>query len=211
RLAAAYDMEGAFNHAAVRLTPGASERAVIATLDRILEPYGGAGAYGRDEQLSNRILAQEIDQWRVTGTLIPSIFLGVAAFLLNVVLSRQVATQREQIAALKALGYGNGAIAVHYLLQVLVVVAIGTALGLAIGAWFGEAVTALYARFFHFPSYRFAMPVWVALASSGVTLAAAAAGAMGAVRSAIRLAPAEAMRPPVPGVYRRMLAERLGV
>ena len=122
RLAAAYDMEGAFNHVTVRLTPGATERAVIDALDRLLEPYGGMNAYGRDEQLSHRILSQEINQWKVTGTLIPSIFLAVAAFLLNVVLNRQVATQREQIAALKALGYGNGAIAAHYLQQVVVIV-----------------------------------------------------------------------------------------
>ena len=101
RLAAAYDMEGAFNHVAVRLAPGASERAVIDALDRLLEPYGGMNAYGRDEQLSHRILDQEINQWKVIGTLIPSIFLAVAAFLLNVVLNRQVATQREQIAALE--------------------------------------------------------------------------------------------------------------
>ena len=115
-------MEGAFNHVTVRLTPGATERAVIDALDRLLEPYGGMNAHGRDEQLSNRILSQEINQWKVIGTLIPSIFLAVAAFLLNVVLNRQVATQREQIAALKALGYGNGAIAAHYLLQVVVIV-----------------------------------------------------------------------------------------
>ena len=115
-------MEGAFNHVTVRLAPGASERAVIDALDRLLEPYGGLNAYGRDEQLSHRILDQEINQWKVIGTVIPSIFLAVAAFLLNVVLNRQVATQREQIAALKALGYGNGAIAAHYLLQVVVIV-----------------------------------------------------------------------------------------
>jgi putative ABC transport system permease protein len=210
RLVAAYSMEGAFNRVAVRLAPGASERGVIAALDRLLEPYGGTGAYGRDEQLSHRILGQEINQWKVTGTLIPSIFLGVAAFLLNVVLSRQIATQREQIAALKALGYGNGEVAAHYLLQVLVIVSIGVAIGLAVGVWFGEAVTGLYARFFHFPSYRFVMPAGIAIGASAVTLVAAVAGAMGAVRRAVMLAPAEAMRPPAPGIYRRTLMERLG-
>ena len=210
RLAAAYNMEGAFNHVTVRLAPGASERGVIDALDRLLEPYGGVGAYGRDEQLSHRILGQEIDQWKVTGTLIPSIFLAVAAFLLNVVLNRQVATQREQIAALKALGYSNGALAAHYLLQVAVIVFIGTLIGIAVGAWFGEAVTGLYARFFHFPTYTFVMPLWIVLIATAVTLFAAVAGALGAVRHAVGLAPAEAMRPPFPGVYRRTLMERLG-
>ena len=210
-LASAYDMEGAFNHLTLRLAPGASERAVIDALDRLLEPYGGMNAYGRDEQLSHRILAQEINQWRVTGTMIPTIFLAVAAFLLNVVLSRQVATQREQIAALKALGYGNAALAAHYLLQVVVIVAIGAVIGVGVGIWFGSAVTALYADFFHFPSYRFVMPPWVALTALAVTLAAALGGALGAVRRAVRLAPAEAMRPPFPGRFRATLMERLGL
>ncbi|HEX7272856.1 MAG TPA: FtsX-like permease family protein [Casimicrobiaceae bacterium] len=211
RLAAAYNMEGAFNHLTVRLAPGASERGVIAELDRLLEPFGGTGAYGREEQLSHRILGQEIDQWRVTGTLIPSIFLAVAAFLLNVVLNRQVATQREQIAALKALGYGNATLAVHYLLQVALIVAIGTVIGILVGAWFGEAVTGLYARFFHFPSYRFVMPAWIALTATAVTFVAAVAGALGAVSKAVAMAPAEAMRPPFPGVYHPTLMERLGL
>ncbi len=211
RLAAAYNMEGAFNHVTLLLAPGSTERAVVDALDRLLEPYGGLAAHGRDEQLSNRILNQEIDQWKVTGTLIPSIFLGVAAFLLNVVLNRQVATQREQIAALKALGYGNGAIAGHYLFQVVVIVVLGIAIGIGVAYWWGGAVTALYADFFHFPSYRFFMPPWVMLIAGTVTLAAAIGGAMGAVRRAAGLAPAEAMRPPSPGRFGPTLLERAGM
>jgi putative ABC transport system permease protein len=148
-------MEGAFNHLALRLAPGASERAVIAALDTLLEPYGGLNAHGRDEQLSHRILGHEIDQWKVIGTMIPTIFLVVASFLLNVVLGRQVATQREQIAALKALGYANATLVRHYLMQVAVIVALGIGLGVGAGWWFGEAVTGLYAEFFHFPAYAF--------------------------------------------------------
>ncbi len=211
RLAAAYDMEEAFNHVALRLAPGASERAVIAAVDALLEPYGGLQAHGRDEQLSHRILAQEINQWKVIGTVIPTIFLAVAAFLLNVVVGRQVATQREQIAALKALGYGNGALVRHYLLQVGFVVVLGIALGTAAGVWFGEAVTRLYAGFFHFPSYRFLLPTWIALAAAAVTSGAAVAGTLGAVRRAVGIAPAEAMRPPFPGRYGPTLMERAGL
>ncbi len=211
QLATAFEMEGAFNHVSLRIADPRSERAAIAALDALLEPYGGMAAHGRDEQTSHRILAQEVDQWKVMGTLIPSIFLGVAAFLLNVVLHRQISTQREQIAALKALGYGNGAIAAHYLQQVAVVVALGIATGVGVGIWFGRAVSALYAEFFHFPAYRFELPLWVALIGIGLTAGAALAGATGAVLRAVRLAPAEAMRPPFPGRYRPALLERLGL
>ncbi len=211
QLATAFEMEGAFNHASLRIADPQRELAVIAAVDRLLEPYGGMAAHGRAEQSSHRMLSQEINQWRVMGTLIPSIFLGVAAFLLNVVLNRQIGTQREQIAALKALGYGNGAIAAHYLQQVAVVVVLGIIVGVGVGIWFGTAVSALYAQFFHFPAYRFELPLWVALLASALTATAAVAGAMGAVLRAVRLAPAEAMRPPFPGRYRPALLERLGL
>jgi putative ABC transport system permease protein len=210
RLAAICRMEGAFNHVAFRLEPGALEPEVIAAIDRQLAPYGGMNAYGRDEQLSHRILSQEINQWRVIGTILPSVFLAVSAFLLNVVLGRQVATQREQIAALKALGYDNTTLLAHYLAQVAVIVGLGIAAGVGFGIWFGEAVTALYAEFFRFPAYRFVLPSWVVLLASAVTLGAAFAGTFFAVRSAVSIAPAEAMRPPSPGRYRPTLLDRVG-
>ncbi|MGE5088536.1 MAG: ABC transporter permease [Candidatus Levyibacteriota bacterium] len=210
-LGAAFAMEGAFNHVSLRLSRGANPRAVIDALDRLLEPYGGTNAYGRDEQLSHRILSQEIDQWKVIGTLIPSIFLAVTAFLLNVVLSRQITTQREQIAALKAMGYANAALVAHYLRQVAVIVALGIAVGIGVGWWFGSAVTALYAEFFHFPTYRFRMPAWVLGTAAAIIAIGAVGGAIGAVLKAVRLAPAEAMRPPFPGRYRPAIAERLAL
>lgn len=107
-MAAAFDMEGAFNDVVLTLAPRASQAATIDALDRLLEPWGGLGAYGRGEQTSNRFLDDEIEQQRVMATTVPAIFLGVAAFLLNVVLGRLVAAQREQIATLKALGYPTG-------------------------------------------------------------------------------------------------------
>ena len=211
RLASAFDMEGAFNHAVLRLAPGASEPAVIAALDRLLEPYGALGAHGREEQLSHKILSQEINQQKAMSRVFPTIFLGVAAFLLNVVLSRQVATQRGEIAALKALGYTDLAIAAHYLKMVLVIVVLGIVGGIALGAWLGYYMTAMYTEFFHFPQLIYRIQPWIILTGAGVSLLAAVAGALGTVRGIMRLAPAEAMRPPAPIRYRRMLLERLGM
>ncbi len=215
-LAAAYDMHGAFNRIAVQLAPDAlpgapSEPAVREALGRLLEPYGGREAYGREHQTSHAMLDNEIKEQRVLGTVLPSIFLGVAAFLLNVVVSRLVATQREQIAALKALGYPNTAIAAHYLKLVLAIVFAGLVLGVILGDRLGTMFTGLYAEFFRFPSFEHRIEPSLLLASVGVTLLTAVAGTLGAIRATVRLAPAEAMRPPAPGLYRRTLLERLGV
>ena len=210
-LASAYTMEGAFNDVAILLERQTDARRVIDALDRTLAPYGGVGAYARDEQISNRILDQEIGQWKVIAAILPTIFLAVAAFLLNVVLSRQIAAQREQIAALKALGYGNAAIAAHYLKQVLAIVALGAVLGIALGYWMCHSLTALYAEYFRFPEHRARLEAWVILLAVGTAGAAAIGAALLAVRRAVRLAPAEAMRPAAPARYRPLLLERLGL
>ena len=208
-LAAAYDMRGAFNDVALGLAPGAGERDVIARVDRLLARYGGLGAYGRADQPSHRVISDEIRQNRATGTVIPALILAVAAFLLNVVLARLVATEREQIAVLKAFGYTSAEVARHYLLFALCAVLLGAALGIAAGLWLGDGLVGLYAEHFRFPDLRYRASWPLVLAALGVSVAAAAAGALGAVRRAAALPPAEAMRPEAPARFGRGAVERM--
>jgi putative ABC transport system permease protein len=210
-LAAAYDMQGAFNRVAVKLAPQASPRQVEDQLSRLLSPYGGREAHGRDRQTSHAMLDNEIKEQRVLGTVLPAIFLAVAAFLLNVVVARLVSTQREQIAALKALGYPNRSIALHYLKLVLLIVLFGLALGVLLGDRLGTMFTGLYAEFFHFPAFEHRIAPWLLVVSFGIAVTTAVAGTFNAILATVRLAPAEAMRPPAPGSYRPTLLERLGV
>jgi len=209
-LAAAFDMQGAFNSVLLRLAHGASQPAVIAALDRLLDRYGSLGAVGREDQISHKIVSQEIEEQRVWGTVLPVIFLAVAAFILNVVLHRHVYAQRTEIAALKALGYDERTIARHYLGFASVIVLLGAALGLGIGDWLGRAMTGLLSDFFHFPSFEFRVLPEVALAGTGIALAAAYGGALAAIRGVVRLRAAEGLRPPSPAQFRPLLIERLG-
>lgn len=208
-LAAAADMAGAFNKVAIKLAPGASEPAVIDAVTRRLASLGGAPAHGRDEQPSHAMLNNEIKEQRVLGTVLPAIFLAVAGFLLHVVTARLVATQREQVAALKALGYRNRTIALHYLKLVSPMVGGGYLLGLVLGSWLGEGITHLYADFFRFPSFEHRIPVALALTGLGIVAVTAVLGTLTAIGTTVRLSPAEAMRPPSPGRYRRALLERV--
>jgi putative ABC transport system permease protein len=210
-LAAAFDMEGAFNDVCLDLTPGADEQEVIERLDEIVKPYGGLGSHGRRDQISNRFLSDEIRQLQRMGTIIPSIFLTVAAFLLNVVLSRIVALQRDQIAALKAFGYSNLAVGIHYLKFVLAVAVVGMILGSIVGYWFGLSITKIYTRFYKFPMLYFTLPPKVALMALGASAVAAIAGTLNVIRHAVNLPPAEAMRPEPPTAYRLTILERLGL
>jgi len=210
-LEAAFNMEGGFNDVCLTLLPDANEQAVIDELDEVLGPYGGVGAYGRADQASHEFVSNEIEELRSMALVVPTIFLAVAAFLLNVVMGRIIQTQREQIAALKAFGYGNAAIGAHYAAFVFVIALSGAAVGVAAGLYLGRGLTVLYTEFFRFPVLLFKPDPRVLLAAAGIALGAGALATWTAVRRVVALPPAEAMRPEPPATYRPTYAERLGL
>jgi putative ABC transport system permease protein len=204
-------MDGAVNNVTLLLAPGASEAAVLATLDRLLAPYGNTGAFGRRDQVSNAVIVDEMHQLRAIGNVFPLFFLCTAAFLLNIVLSRLIATQRDEIAALKAFGYTDIEVGLHYLGFATAAVAIGSVLGLLGGTWLGARYTGLYAKAFRFPTLEYHNDWTVATVAILVSGGAALLGALGAVMRAVRVPPAEALRPESPARYRPLLLERLGL
>ena len=210
-LGQAYDMHGAFNYLTLSMSPGADSQAIIDRVDALLNPYGGQGAYTREDQLSHRFLSQELQQLGVLASLFPVIFMGIAAFLLNVVIGRLVTMQREQIATLKAFGYGNLEVLWHYLKMVSVIVLAGVAGGIALGAYLGKALAGIYMEFYHFPYLLFAVHAVTLLEAVAASLAAAAAGTVFAVWRAASLRPAQAMRPEPPARYRETWLEKFGL
>jgi putative ABC transport system permease protein len=210
-LATSFNMEGAFNDVSVTLSPQASEEEIIARIDQVLARFGGTGAYGREEHVSHRFLSDEIAQNRVTGTVLPAIFLAVAAFLLSIVLSRLVGMQRPQIAILKAFGYGNSDIGVHYLKMALLPVLVAVVAGVGLGSYLGSAFTAMYAHFYRFPVLSYEVEPRVVVTAVLLSLGAAVVGALLAVRQAVSLAPAEAMRPEPPARYQLGWTAKVGL
>jgi putative ABC transport system permease protein len=207
-LESAFDMSGAFNDVSLKLAYGANLQEVINQLDHLLEPYGSIGAYDRTQQLSHQYVTDELKQLKTMATLAPAIFLSVAAFLLNIVISRIISQQREQIAAIKAFGYTNYEVGFHYLNLVLVISLAGTTVGTLFGFWMAVNLTEMYQEFYKFPLLAFqineAAVMWALL----LTTLAAVLGTWLAVGKAIHLPPAEAMRPEPPPSYRPTIVER---
>lgn len=211
QMAAAFNMEGAFNDASFLLLPRCSVREVQDQIDHLTEPYGGRSAYTRDDQESHRRVADEMHQLRGMALVSPSIFLAVAAFLFNIMLFRMVHQQQEQIATLRAFGYRRWEIGRHYLRLLTVLVVIGSAVGCGAGVWLSRWMTTVYVHFFRFPvvHHEFARPQ-AALAIL-VSQLAATGGSFSAIRRAIRLSPAVAMRPEAPEASRLSILEDLGL
>jgi putative ABC transport system permease protein len=208
-LSSAYDLHGAFNDVAVRLAPGARPEAVMEQLDVLLERYGTLGAYARADQESHKFLENELRELRGRTVFDPFLFLGVAAFLVHLVVSRLVAGQREQIAAMKAFGFADAVIGAHYLLLAITMLLPGLVLGIALGIRLGMAIATLYSDYYRFPELHYTAGPDVIVMAAALTLAAGVVAAWSSVRQALRLPPAEAMRPPAPPAFHAGWLERM--
>ncbi|HSD89146.1 MAG TPA: FtsX-like permease family protein [Kofleriaceae bacterium] len=210
-VAPAFRMEGAFNDVLLRLQPGTSLRGALEAVDRELAHYGGLHAVGRDKQMSNYALENELSVLRILALIIPAIFLAVAAFLVNVVISRLVFLERVEIAVLKALGFTNRRIMRHYLVFVALIVSIAAIAGIWSGVQAGRWMTNMYSDFYRFPTKVHQTSLALVMVTVGIGLVAAVVGAVASVRRIAKMPPAQAMRPPAPLAYRRFLLERLGI
>ena len=210
-LEAAFDLNGAFNEVSLSLTRSAIEADVIDRVDDLLEPYGGIGAYGREDQQSDAYVRSEFGQLETLTTIVPPIFLAVAAFLLNIVISRLIDTEREQVGLLKAFGYSNLGVGWHYMKFVLAIASFGVLMGWIFGAWLGRGMTTMYAEFFQFPFIIYRPELSTFIGSGALSLAVAVAGAWFAVGRAVRLPPAVAMQPPAPPTYHKGIGNRLAI
>lgn len=210
-LSRAYNMDGAFNDVALTLYPGAKINEVLSELDNIVNKYGGYGAYARKDQISHRLLNEEFNMLKTSSRIFPTIFICVAAFLLNVVMSRTINTQREQIAALKAFGYDNFTIGIHYAKLVVLIIAAGLVIGIACGIWLGKILGGIYMEVYRFPSFIFILRPWVIAAALAISIASALAGTLHSLWRAAGQPPAEAMRPEPPAKFKVTLIEKTGL
>jgi putative ABC transport system permease protein len=208
-LGTAYDMKGAFNDVVLKLSPDASSSDILVQIDSLLNWYGGLGSYSRKDQLSHRFLTEEFKQLETTSKLFPILFMGVAAFLLHVVISRTVSTQRDQIAGLKAFGYSNLDIGIHYVMMVFLIVLIGVAGGILVGVWFGRGLGRIYMEFYRFPYLIYELKPSMVMTAVLISIASALIGTLHSVWKAAKLPPAEAMRPEPPAKYRKSIFEHI--
>ena len=202
-LGAAYDMNGAFNQALLSLSRGANEAAVLDAVDRILDPYGGTGAYPLADQTSDRFVSEEISGLEASAAGVPPIFLAVAAFLLYIVINRMVQSEREEIGLMKAFGYSNGEVGAHYFKLVMAIAVGGALAGCLMGIAGGRALIQVYVAYFKFPFLVFQLDPASFVTGVTVSILAASAGGILVLRRVFALTPADAMRPPAPADYTR--------
>ena len=198
---AAYDMDGAFNEALLDIGRENDLPSVLAAADLLLDDYGAIGAYGLEDQFSNRFVEEEISGLRASSAGVPPIFLAVAAFLLNIVISRLLQAERQQIGLIKAFGYTNAEVTSHYFKLILAIAMGGAFLGCVLGLAAGASLVGFYVQYYKFPFLVFQIDSAAFIIAVSASVGAAAFGGLFALRRIFSLTPAVAMRPPTPPDY----------
>jgi len=195
-----FDFNGAANQVVGRLEPAYRDHPerVLREAERLLEPYGVLATTPLKLQASNQYLSNEIAGLASMATILPVVFLTVAALVLNVLMTRLARQQRVVVGTLKALGYSNTQVFFHFLKFGSVVGIAGSVLGSILGYLFATGMTHVYNQYFEFPDLVSAFYAHTHLVGLAVSLACAIAGTMHGARSMLKLHPAEAMRPAPP-------------
>jgi putative ABC transport system permease protein len=202
---------GQVNSVIIKLLPQSSSRKVLKAVDQILAPYGNRGSYERKRQLSNMFVEDEIRQQKVTGMVVPFIFLAIAAFLVNIIITRLITLQRSQVATLKAIGYSDRIITFHYLKLIFLMLVMGAISGIFLGTFLGNLLMKNYRNFFHFPDLAFTLGSTSVICGFIAGIAPGIIGGIFTLRSIYKLTPAEAMRPSAPPNFLPTIFEKWNI
>lgn len=207
-----FDFKGSANQVLGRLARQADgdAREVLRRAEQRLADYGVFTTTPLEDQISNQFLSNEIRGLRVFAIIAPTIFLVVAALVLNVLLTRLAEHQRTVVGTLKALGYSDAQVFGHFLKFGLVVGLAGGLLGDLLGYWLAAGLTSLYGQFYQFPELENRVVPLVYLAGLAISAGCAALGAFQGSRAVLRLQPAEAMRPKPPREGKAVFLEHIG-
>jgi putative ABC transport system permease protein len=195
-----FDFDGATNQIVGLLDPEHQEHSqdILRRIESMLAPYGVVTSYPRRTQTSNQFLSDELRGLGLFSTMMPAIFLVVGALVLNVLMVRLVDQQRVTIGTLKAIGYPDATIFLHYTKFALALALGASLVGLVLGYGMANFVTSLYRMFYEFPNLE--NHIYAGTYSGGVAVAIVCAlvGSLQGARTALALKPAEAMRPKPP-------------
>ena len=164
----------------------------------------------RSEHTSVSQFSEEMDQHQMMAGIFPVVFILIAMLILLTTMTRIIAHQRTQIGILKACGFKDKSIMLHYISYGFWLVLFGSILGLIIGP------VTLPKLFYPSMSSTYILPSWEPAWSMDFVYVALAMIIMSvlvsyyAVKSIFNENPADTIRPKAPKVSSSGMIEKLG-
>jgi putative ABC transport system permease protein len=204
-----YGLGSNYNNIVLTLEDNYKNHDMKKLLEDVLKYTGVMRITERSEQISNRMVHEEINGLEKASNSIPLIFLAVAAIILGVMLKRIVENDRIAIGILKSMGYSNKEVLFHYMKYAISIGIIGGIIGLIIGYALSGMMTSMYVDFFNIPLLTVNIYYeYIALSMILSVIFCVLAGLYGAIKI-IKIHPAESMRPQAPMVGKRTILEKL--
>lgn len=204
-----FNLPGQINQVLIQFTPGIAPEKAVEEIKQILQPYGVLADFPRKDQLSHLSLQAEMDGLDTMAGFLPVLFLGIAAAIQFILLRRMIKSQRTQIGILKALGYSNRHIILHFSSYAVMVGLLGALAGIMLGVAFAAYFSKMYAMFFNLPSAIGGINIRVIVNSIVLSLLVSFFAGLSASRSVVSILPAESMRPVPPVSSNRSLLEMM--
>ncbi len=204
-----FGYRGSYNEVLVTTETDADIDDVIDRIEQKLDKYGVKKIIKLEDQLSNDVLEQELDGIEMLSSVLPVMFLTVAAIIISIMLSRIVNNDRMAIGVLKALGYGNRIVLSHYIKYALAIGLAGAILGIWGGMMLAGPISRYYTVFFNIPLAG--VKIQYGYIFYGILLTCmfcTVSGLLGA-RRVIRIMPADSMRPEAPKSGKRTFIEKV--
>nr|WP_312289472.1 FtsX-like permease family protein [Clostridium chromiireducens] len=206
---AIFDSKGFINNISINLSNGTSIETAKDDIRKILKNYGVKSVMDRDEQISSKMISEEIKQLKSTGGSFPIVFFLVSSIIIYIMMGRMVENQRVQIGVLKALGFTNVQVLTYYMSFSMIIAVIGSLIGSVVGTYMGVGLTKMYNQYFSLPLSEiriygeFVIPAFV------LTLAFSLFAGYNSCKVIFKIMPSEAMREKSPEVGKKILFEKI--
>jgi len=204
------DFRGSVNDVCVLLNKDGDIKKVGDEMKRILGQYGLSGVIERKNQTSYAMFHSDETGLRSIAAIFPMLFFIASAAIIYITMTRMIENQRTLMGVLKALGYSDRDIMLHYQIYPLLVGTLGSILGSLVGVFFaGKRLLAIFNTMYNIPTENSAAHLSIMIPASLAALFFCIFAGYNACRKELRLVPAESMRPKPPASGRRIFLENL--
>ncbi|HYE84349.1 MAG TPA: FtsX-like permease family protein [Clostridia bacterium] len=204
-----FGYRGSYNEVLITIDDQENIDDIIDLVEKKLDKYGVKKITKLEDQLSNNVLTQKIEGMEMMSSVLPVMFLLVAAIIISIMLSRIVNNDRMAIGVLKALGYSNIKVLSHYAKYALAIGLTGSITGIIGGLLLANPMSQLYVFYFNIPLAGIEIQYDYIINGIFLTSIFCIGSGLFGARGVIRIMPADSMRPEAPKAGRRILIERI--